>query len=168
MAGLRILGDKRDLSVKPILQPFRKRKHERERVIKHAWGCVCLCSSTIPLQSKQKPFIGLSGPHKTYTSSHIQRAESPRLPLPEVDNQGSKRPLQAPSLHLKWKADQRWACTVQPTGTLSVSNNMLLYLIRPPLSWRIPKHFTLFIHRRHFTSHWAEERNNNCLFFSHS
>lgn len=45
-------------------------------------------------------------------------------------------------------------------------DNISLCPIKPPLSRRIPKHFTLFIHRNHFTRHRAEERNNNRLFAS--
>lgn len=158
MPGCGILEDNKDLGTKPILQPLRK-ESVREKD-KSDWACLGLCVYTLALfhyKANKKPF-----PDKTYAVSHNPRAESPHLLLPEVDKQGSKQPLQV--LIGSWKAGQRPAPTVQPRETPSASNNIFLYSIRPPLSWRIPKHFTLFIHRNHFTSHWTEERNNNPLF----
>lgn len=156
MPGCRILEDNKDLGTKPILQPLRteivREKDKSDR------ACLGLCVCTLlHYKANKKPF-----PDKTFTVSHKLRAESPRLLLPEVE--GNKQPLQAPSPHQELAGGQGPAATVWPRETPSASNNIPLCPIRPPLSWRIPKHFTLFIHRNHFTSHWTEERNNNPLF----
>lgn len=160
MPGCGILEDNKDLGMKPILQSWRKESVREED--KSGRACLGLCVYALALfhyKANKNPF-----PDKIFTVSHNLRAESPSLLLPEVGKQENKQPLQAPSPHQELEGRQGAAATVWPRETPSASNNIPLCPIRPPLSWRIPKHFTLFIHRNHFTSHWTEEGNNNPLF----
>lgn len=100
-------------------------------------ACVCVLA-LFHYKANKKSFTGLAGPNKTYTASHILKAESRRALLPEVVCQGSKRPLHAPSPHWELECSQRPAHTARPMGT-PASNNILLYLRTASFILKDPK-----------------------------